>query len=95
MLRFIISEELGQAASTLYLVVLRDQDGDSLLLVFCCFSSHLVSSFVVDRVLDIDEKNMTYAKRNILQNNLRSRIRPLLTKPNDQLVPIDALSLER
>ena len=51
--------------------------------------------FVVDRVLDIDEKNMTYAKRNILQNNFKSRIRPLLTKPNDQLVPIDAFGLER
>ena len=50
---------------------------------------------VVDRVLDIDEKNMTYAKRNILQNNFKSRVRPLLTKPNDQLVPIDAFSLER
>ena len=95
MLRFIISEGLGQAASTLCLVVLRGQDGDSLLLVCCCFSSHLVSFSVVDRVIDTDEKNMTYAKRNILQNNLKSRIRPLLTQPNDQLVPIDAFSLER
>ena len=51
--------------------------------------------FVVDQALDVDEKNMTYAKRNILQNNFKSRIRPLLTKPNDQLVPIDAFNLER
>ena len=51
--------------------------------------------YFVDQVLDTDEKNMTYAKRNILQNNLQSRIRPLLTKPNDQLIPIDAFSLEK
>lgn len=51
--------------------------------------------YFVDQVLDTDEKNMTYAKRNILQNNLQSRIRPLLTKPNDQLVPIDAFGLEK
>ena len=51
--------------------------------------------YFVDHVLDTDEKNMTYAKRNILQNNLQSRIRPLLTKPHDQLVPIDAFGLEK
>ena len=38
---------------------------------------------------------MTYAKRNILQNNLKSRIRPLQTKPNDQLIPLDAFGLEK
>ena len=44
---------------------------------------------------DIDEKNMIFAKRNILQNNLKSRIHPLNTKPNDPLVPLDAFGLER
>ena len=44
---------------------------------------------------DIDEKNMTYAKRNIVQNNLKSRIRPLQTKPTDPLIPLDAFDLER
>ena len=38
---------------------------------------------------------MNFAKRNILQNNLKSRIRPLLTKPNDPLIPLDAFGLER
>ncbi|KAF6232515.1 hypothetical protein HO173_009183 [Letharia columbiana] len=37
---------------------------------------------------------MTYAKRNILQNNLKSRIRPLQTQPNDPLVPLDAFGLK-
>ena len=44
---------------------------------------------------DIDGKNMTYAMRNILQNNLKPRIRPLQTKPNDPLIPLDAFGLGR
>ena len=44
---------------------------------------------------DIDEKNLTYAKRNIVQNNLKSRIRPLQTKPIDPLIHLDAFGLER
>ena len=38
---------------------------------------------------------MTYAKRNILQHNLQSRIRPILTKPHDKLIPLDSLGLQR
>ncbi len=38
---------------------------------------------------------MDYAKRNILQNNLKSRIRPLLTKSHNSLIALDALNLER
>lgn len=45
-------------------------------------------------VTDIDEKNLTYAKRNILENNFKSRIRTLQTKPNDPLIPLDAFDLE-
>ncbi|KAI4105235.1 MAG: hypothetical protein LQ339_003566 [Xanthoria mediterranea] len=44
---------------------------------------------------DIDEKNLSYARQNILANNLKSRIRPLLTDPNDPLIPLDALGLDR
>ncbi|KAI4210523.1 MAG: hypothetical protein LQ349_009472, partial [Xanthoria aureola] len=44
---------------------------------------------------DIDEKNLSYARQNILANNLKSRIRPLLTDPNDPLIPLDALDLDR
>lgn len=43
---------------------------------------------------EIDEKNFWYAKQNILQNNFQSRIHPLLTKPTDSLIPLDALNLE-
>ncbi|KAL8643146.1 MAG: hypothetical protein Q9226_008425, partial [Calogaya cf. arnoldii] len=43
---------------------------------------------------DIDDKNLSYARQNILANNLKSRIRPFLTKPNDPLIPLDALCLE-
>lgn len=44
---------------------------------------------------DIDEKNMHYAKQNILKNNLKSRIRPLQTKPTDPLIPLKAFGLNR
>lgn len=48
-----------------------------------------------DPDIDIDDKNITYAKRNALQNDLKFRIRPLQTKPNDPLIPLDAFGLER
>ena len=44
---------------------------------------------------DIDDKNFSYTKQNILSNNLQSRIRPLLTKPTDPLIPLDGLGIER
>ncbi|KAL8780540.1 MAG: hypothetical protein Q9213_006436 [Squamulea squamosa] len=43
--------------------------------------------------IDIDDKNLSHARQNILANNLKSRIRPLLTKPEDSLIPLDALGL--
>ena len=49
----------------------------------------------VTRATDIDEKNITYARSNIILNNLKSRIRPFHTKPNDPLIPLDAFGLER
>ncbi len=42
---------------------------------------------------DIDEKNMHYAKQNILRNDLKSRIRPLQTKTTDPLIPLQAFGL--
>ncbi|KAI4115760.1 MAG: hypothetical protein LQ338_007815 [Usnochroma carphineum] len=42
----------------------------------------------------IDDKNISYARQNILRNNLQSRIRPLHTKPEDPLIPLDALGIE-
>lgn len=44
---------------------------------------------------DIDEKNMRYAKQNILKNNLKSRIRPLQTKPTDPMIPLKVFGLNR
>ena len=44
---------------------------------------------------DIDAKNMRYAKQNMLANNLKSRIRPLQTKPADPLIPLEAFGLDR
>lgn len=47
------------------------------------------------RIPDIDEKNLSYAKRNILSNDLKNRIRPLLTTSNDPLIPLDSLGLDQ
>ncbi|KAI4196152.1 MAG: hypothetical protein LQ350_006736 [Teloschistes chrysophthalmus] len=44
---------------------------------------------------DIDPKNHHFATQNIARNNLTSRIRPLLTKPEDPFLPLDALGIER
>ena len=49
----------------------------------------------VNCATDIDEKNLEYARSNIIQNNFKPRIRPLQTKPTDSLIPLDALGLER
>lgn len=46
--------------------------------------------------VDMDTKNLDFAKRNILSNSLRSRIRPLQIKNHvDPLIPLDAVKLER
>lgn len=37
---------------------------------------------------------MAYAKQNILRNDLKHRIRPLLTKADDALFPFEALGLD-
>ncbi|KAL8665684.1 MAG: hypothetical protein Q9202_001994 [Teloschistes flavicans] len=44
--------------------------------------------------IDIDPKNHHFATQNIARNNLTSRIRPLLTKPDGPLIPLDALGIE-
>ena len=88
------SEGQEQAVSTLCSAVLRDQNGE-LPSPVSYYIPQNGSCSGTDRNADIDEKNMSFAKRNILQNNLKSRIRPLLTKPNDPLIPLDAFGLER
>lgn len=44
---------------------------------------------------DIDEQNMEFARRNIIRNNLESRIRPMLTQPHGSLIPLDQVNLQR
>lgn len=39
--------------------------------------------------LDIDEKNISYARRNVQLNNLESRITILARRPDDSLIPPD------
>ena len=46
-------------------------------------------------VSDIDEKNLDFAKRNISQNGLTTRVRPLLTTTANPLFPLDAFKFER
>ena len=44
---------------------------------------------------DIDDKNLLCARENIALNNFQSRIRPLKTKPNESLIPLAELGLDR
>ena len=44
---------------------------------------------------DIDDKNLHYARENIVKNNFQSRIRPLKTKPDGSLMPLAELGLDR
>ena len=37
---------------------------------------------------------MRYAQRNVTENNLKHRIRPLLTKPHDNLIPLDSFGFK-
>ena len=64
----------------------------------CCYRCQNLASYQGIRLndaTDIDEKNIEYARSNIIRNNLKPRIRPLRTKPTDSLIPLDALGLER
>ncbi|MCJ1478096.1 hypothetical protein MMC13_006771 [Lambiella insularis] len=43
---------------------------------------------------EVDQKNVEYAKRNILANNLKSRIRPLKTASDDPLISLGTFGFE-
>ncbi|MCJ1309514.1 hypothetical protein MMC25_003174 [Agyrium rufum] len=43
---------------------------------------------------DIDKKNLEYARNNIIANNLKSDIRPLLTLSDEPLIPLSKLGIE-
>ena len=91
----LVTEGLEPAVFTRCWDASRDQIGNSLLQVSNPRCLAGVRRGKVMRDVDIDEKNLTYARSNIIQNNLKSRIRPFQTKPNDALIPLDAIGLER
>ena len=47
------------------------------------------------RNLDVDEKNLEYARKNILANSLQTRIRPVKTTSSGPLIPLDTLGINR
>ena len=53
-----------------------------------------IQSFHANEGRDIDDKNMEYARKNIIHNNLQDRIRPRLMTQKDSLVGLDGLSLQ-
>jgi 23S rRNA (adenine1618-N6)-methyltransferase len=44
---------------------------------------------------DIDERSLTYAKKNLQVNGLEPRAQVLLTEPSDPLIPLSALGFEK
>lgn len=44
-------------------------------------------------VVDIDEKNLEYARKNVKLNDLEVRIKVVSRKPDDQLMPLDDLGI--
>ena len=46
-------------------------------------------------LLDIDDKSIQFAKQNVQENGLQSRIKLLQTQPADSLLPLDKMKLEK
>ena len=44
---------------------------------------------------DIDEKSIQFAKKNVQENGLQNRIKLLQTKPDEPLLPLDNMGIER
>lgn len=44
--------------------------------------------------LDIDEKNLQYARQNVQRNNLQSRIQVVDSVPDGPLIPLDRIQLK-
>lgn len=68
-------------------------------MAICCY--WYKSSLLIDPCAtaltrsDIDEKNLHYARNNIMKNSLQPRIRPLKVKPDSPLFPLDDIGLDR
>ena len=88
-------EGLEPAASIRYSDVPKDRNGSLLLQVSKLYLLAGLRFRKVTRIVDIDEKNLTYARSNVIQNNLKSRVRPYQTKLDDPLIPLNTIGLER
>jgi len=44
---------------------------------------------------DVDDKSIKFAKNNITLNSLQDRIKPVQTKPDGPLIPLDLLGFEK
>lgn len=44
---------------------------------------------------DIDDRNLHYARQNIMKNKLQARIRPFKARSDGPLMPLDELGLDR
>ena len=91
-----VAEELVPAAFTHFLAVPSVPSGDLLSLVGdLLFSISTMPKIDDSHTVDVDERNMEFARQNIIQNELKSRIRPLQTKAHDPLIPLEALGLNK
>jgi len=55
----------------------------------------LNASHLTDLVVDIDDKSLQFARKNVQSNGLQSRIKLLQTKPDGPLFSLDILGFER
>lgn len=46
-------------------------------------------------LIDIDSKNISSSRKTISDNKLDDRVMIIQTKPNDPLIPIDKLDIDR
>lgn len=56
---------------------------------------HIYTTNTANMVSEIDERSLQYARENVARNNLKTSVRLVKTKPNDPLIPLGALGLDR
>jgi len=84
--------ERVRAVYTLYWDALNARNGDLLVQVYLQHFP-LRSRSLTD--LDIDDKSIQFAKLNVQANGLQSRIMLLQTKPDDPLLPLEKMKVEK
>lgn len=87
-------EEPVAVAFTRSLAAPSVRDGNSSLRVSKLYA---MKKKKIDRLInaDIDEKNLEWARRNVSQNGLESRINIVKTEQSGPLIPLTQLGLER